>query len=112
MTWPLFCLIPCPFLIFGVLIMAFTQPATFDELWSDERVKSHLLHQPPAGENADFNALYTAYKHMRASDFARFIDFFLAEGRDLHAKNSNGKSLLELVKEHPESNAFVVLLSR
>lgn len=103
---------PTLLLFFGVLIMAFTQPATFDELWSDERVKSYLLRQPPVGEDADFNVLYTAYKHMRANDFARFVDFFLAEGRDLHAKNANGKSLLELVKEHPESNAFVVLLSR
>jgi hypothetical protein len=92
--------------------MAFTQPATFDELWSDERVKGYLHRQPPAGENADFNALYTAYKHMRATDFERFLVFFAAEGRDIHALNPYGKTLLDLVKDHPTSSAFVELLSR
>ena len=96
----------------SVLIMAFNQPATFDELWTDERVKGYLLCQPPAGENADFNALYNAYKHMRSTDFERFLAFFLAEGRDIHALNSNGQSLLTLVKSHPTSGAFVELLSR
>ncbi|MEN9430897.1 MAG: hypothetical protein RJA86_1756 [Pseudomonadota bacterium] len=92
--------------------MAFNQPATFDELWSDERVKGYLHHQPPAGENADFNALYNAYKHMRATDFERFLVFFAAEGRDIHALNPDGKTLLELVKTHPVSLDFVTLLSR
>ena len=92
--------------------MAFNQPATFDELWSDERVKGYLHHQPPAGENADFNALYNAYKHMRATDFERFLACFAAEGRDIHALNPDRKTLLDLVKDHPTSSAFVELLSR
>ena len=45
--------------------MAFTQPANFNEEWSDERVKSYLNHQAPDGDNPDFNVLYVAYKHMR-----------------------------------------------
>ena len=92
--------------------MAFNQPATFDELWSDERVKGYLHHQPPAGENADFNALYNAYKHMRATDFERFLVFFAAEGRDIHALNPDGKTLLDLIKTRPVSLDFVTLLSR
>jgi len=92
--------------------MAFNQPATFDELWSDERVKGYLHRQPPVGENADFNALYTAYKHMRATDFERFLVFFTAEGRDIHARNQDGKTLLDLVKEHSMSQDFVTLLAR
>ena len=58
--------------------MAFTQPANFNEEWSDERVKSYLNHQAPDGDNPDFNVLYVAYKHMRAADFARFLVFFKA----------------------------------
>ena len=92
--------------------MAFNQPATFDELWSDERVKGYLHHQPPAGENADFNALYNAYKHMRATDFERFLVFFTAEGRDIHALNPDGKTMVGLMKTHPVSLDFVTLLSR
>jgi len=93
-----------------ITIMAFAQPATFDEQWDDERVKSYLNRQAPAGENADFNALYVAYKHMRPADFARFLVFFKAEGRNVNALNAQGKSFLSLVQEHPTSVDFVALL--
>ncbi len=91
--------------------MALTQPAKFGEEWNDDRVKGYLNRLPPEGVSADFNVLYTAYKHMRANDFERFLVFFLAEGRDVNAKNSDGKTLLDLAKEHPSSNEFVTVLS-
>lgn len=91
--------------------MALTQPAKFGEEWNDDRVKGYLNRLPPEGENADFNVLYTAYKHMRANDFERFLVFFLADGRDVNATNSDGKTLLDLAKEHPTSNEFVTVLS-
>jgi hypothetical protein len=86
--------------------MAFNQPATFDELWTDERVKGYLLCQPPAGENADFNALYNAYKHMRATDFERFLAFFLAEGRDIHALNSKWSEFINFGKKSSDIRCF------
>jgi hypothetical protein len=91
--------------------MALTQPAKFGEEWNDDRVKSYLNRLPPDGVNADFNVLYTAYKHMRANDFERFLVFFLAEGRDINACNPEGKTLLDLVREHPTSAEFVAVLS-
>jgi hypothetical protein len=91
--------------------MALSQPATFDETWSDERVASYLSRQPVAGENADFHVLMTAYKHMRSTDFQRLLVMFKAAGRDVHARNLQGRSLLEIVREHPQSEAFVTLLS-
>lgn len=92
--------------------MAFTQPAKFGEEWNDERVKGYLNRLPPVGENADFNVLYTAYKHMRANDFERFLVFFIAEGRDVNAVNRDGKSLLTLAQEHPTSHEFVTVLTQ
>jgi len=91
--------------------MALSQPATFDETWSDERVASYLNRQPVAGENPDFHVLMTAYKHMRPSDFQRLLVLFKAAGRDVHARNQQGRSLLDIVREHPQSSAFVALLS-
>ncbi|HQV22519.1 MAG: PA4642 family protein [Moraxellaceae bacterium] len=90
--------------------MAFAQPATFNEQWSDERVKSYLNRQAPTGENADFNALYIAYKHMRPADFERFLVFFKADGRDVNAKNAQGLTFAELIKQHPHAREFVALL--
>lgn len=91
--------------------MALSQPATFDESWSDDRVASYLNRQAVAGENPDFHVLMTAYKHMRATDFQRLLVMFKAAGRDVHARNQQGRSLLEIVREHPQSEAFVSLLS-
>lgn len=90
--------------------MGVTQPARFGEDWSDERVRGYLDRQPPAGENADFHALMTAYKHMRAHDFERFVGFFLAAGRDLAAPNAAGQTLLDIVRSHPKSGEFVAIL--
>lgn len=90
--------------------MGVTQPARFGEDWSDERVKGYLSREAPAGENADFHILMTAYKHMRAYDFERFIAFFLAAGRDINATGPEGRTLLEIVKMHPKSADFVKIL--
>lgn len=90
--------------------MALSQPARFGEDWSDERVRGYLDREPPAGENADFHVLLTAYKHMRVDDFARFLVHFRAAGRDVAARNRDGRSLLDLVREHPQSAGFAQLL--
>lgn len=91
--------------------MSVSQPAKFGESWSDERVRGYLDRQPPAGTNADFHVLHTAYKHMREEDFERFLAYFKAEGRDVSARNPDGRSLLDLVREHPQSQIFVALLA-
>lgn len=90
--------------------MGVSQPARFGEDWSDERVKGYLNQAAPVGDNADFHALMTAYKHMRSCDFERFVGFFQAAGRDINARNSEGKSLLDLVKTHPKATDFVKIL--
>ncbi|MDF3029503.1 MAG: hypothetical protein K0R03_61 [Moraxellaceae bacterium] len=90
--------------------MGVTQPARFGEDWSDERVKGYLDRQAPAGESTDFHVLVTAYKHMRAYDFERFIGYFLEAGRDVNARGPEGKSLLEIVRGHPKSVDFVKIL--
>lgn len=91
-------------------MMALSQPARFGEDWSDERVRGYLDREPPAGVNADFHVLYTAYKHMREDDFARFLAYFREAGRDVGARNPDGRCLLDLVREHAPSAGFGQLL--
>lgn len=90
--------------------MGVTQPARFGEDWSDERVKGYLNRLPPAGENADFHVLMTAYKHMRVYDFERFVGFFKDAGRDLNARGPDGKTLLEIVRGHAKAGEFAQIL--
>jgi hypothetical protein len=47
---------------------------------------------------------------MRPADFARFLVFFKAEGRNVNALSAQGKSFLSLVQEHPTSVDFVTTL--
>ncbi|HET8731431.1 MAG TPA: PA4642 family protein [Moraxellaceae bacterium] len=90
--------------------MGVSQPARFGEDWSDERVRGYLDRAPAPGENADFHALVTAYKHMRPHDFERFVHFFQAAGREINARNAQGQTLLDIVRSHPRSADFVAIL--
>ncbi len=77
-----------------------------DEVWTPERVRSFLDLEPPQDWDADFNVLLRAYRSMRAEDFALFIDMFVAAGRSLDARGPHGKTILEIVTEHPNSAAY------
>ena len=93
--------------------MALSQPATFNEAWSDERVAGYLNHLPPAGENADFHVLYHAYKQMRPHDFERLLNLFTQAGRSLEATNSHGESIGQLIARFPEhSQPFQEVLAK
>ena len=70
------------------------------EVFDDERIKTFLQFLPPAGVNGDYHLLEKAYRGMMAENFETFIGFFIAEGRDLNAKNPDGKTLLEVVSQH------------
>ena len=92
--------------------MGVSQPARFGEDWSDDRVRGYLDRLPPEGENADFHVLMTAYKHMRAHDFERFLGFFTAAGRNLDATDRDGRTLLSFVREHAQSADIAALLEQ
>ncbi|MEB3754742.1 PA4642 family protein [Acinetobacter sp. MD2(2019)] len=93
--------------------MAVSQPATFNEEWSDERVFAYLNHLPPQGINADFHVLYNAYKHMRANDFERLLTQFTADGRNLNATNPEGQSIADVIATYPrQSTEFLAVLKK
>ena len=50
-----------------------------DEVWTQERIKSFLFVEPPAGVNRDFHRLHKAYQSMRADDFEIFIHWKTSE---------------------------------
>lgn len=93
--------------------MAFSQPATFNEEWSDERVFAYLNQLPPEGENADFYVLLHAFKHMRAADYERLIVRFIADGRDLNATNNKSQRIHDVIAAFPRhSQEFLNVLAK
>lgn len=71
-----------------------------DEVWTEDRIRSFLDLLPPAGMNADFHVLYSAYKSMRLEDFELFLSFFKEAGRDLNAQDTQGRTLAQLASQH------------
>ena len=87
-----------------------TQIATRDEEWSDERLKTFLFLEPPAGFPADYNILLKAYRGMTAKLFARFIPLFIEEGKDVNAALTDDSTFLDLVSRHRKSTDYVATL--
>ncbi|MEL0048544.1 MAG: PA4642 family protein [Gammaproteobacteria bacterium] len=81
-----------------------------DEVWDDERINSFLTKEPLGAEPEDFSRLLHAYRSMRLNDFQIFLERFKAQGGDVHATNTAGETLSDIVKEHRQSADFLALL--
>jgi hypothetical protein len=81
-----------------------------DEVWTEERVAGFLSVVSHDEVAEDFHMLLKAYQGMRASDFARFLELFTAEGRDVNASNDAGETVLSIVSKHRRSGEYAELL--
>ncbi len=83
-----------------------------DEVWDEPRIDSFLDKAPMGDEHAEFSVLLNAYRSMRASDFARFIDKFKARGGNVNATDRQGRTLLTLIAEHDKAAPFREILEQ
>ncbi len=81
-----------------------------DEVWTEDRVRSFLKVRSYDEVEEDFHMLLKAYQSMRAEDFAKFVKFFLAEGRDLNSANPEGQTVLGIIREHRKSSEYADIL--
>jgi hypothetical protein len=81
-----------------------------DEVWTEDHVRSFLDVRPHDGSNEDFHMLLKAYQSMRASDFELFVQFFLAESRDINASGRDGRRVLGIVSEHRHGAEYADIL--
>lgn len=87
-----------------------TQRAVTDEWWSDERVQSFLDMETEAGEAADYHVLLKAYRGMVPEAFERFVEFFVQDGRNLNEPGPDGRSILQLIREHRNGADYARIL--
>lgn len=80
------------------------------EVFDDERIRTFLNFRPPEGVDADFHVLEKAYRGMKAENFATFLDFFLAENRNINATDGAGNTLLDIISAHPRAAAYAAAL--
>jgi len=83
-----------------------------DEVWTDERVRSFLEIKSHDRVSRDFHMLLKAYQSMRAEDFAKFVDYFVAAGFDLNRPDPDGRTVLSIVEEHRKSTGYADILRR
>ncbi|MEP5764826.1 MAG: PA4642 family protein [Halieaceae bacterium] len=81
-----------------------------DEVWTEDRVRSFLKVRSYDEVEEDFHMLLKAYQSMRAEDFASFVQFFLAEDRNLNSPNPDGQTVLSIVEEHRKSGEYAAIL--
>lgn len=82
-----------------------------DEVWTEEHIKSFLNLQPVEGLDNDFHTLLTAYQSMRAHDFELFIGFFCGKNRNLKTTNTDGETVLDIVKQHRNGREHADILT-
>ena len=83
-----------------------------DEVWTDERVRSFLDIRSHDNVAEDFHMLLTAYRSMREDDFAQFVGYFVEDGRDIRCQDPEGRTVLDIVREHRRSTGYAAILER
>jgi hypothetical protein len=83
-----------------------------DEVWTEARISEFLDVKPAESVEADYHALMKAYQQMRADDFEKFVDMFVAQGRNVNARNPEGRTAISFMREHVKSAAYVEILQR
>jgi hypothetical protein len=77
------------------------------EVFDTERVKSFLDHQAPEGTSTDFHLLEKAYRSMNIDNFITFLDLFCHSGYNIDATNTDDMTMVQVVAEHNNSDAYV-----
>jgi len=70
------------------------------EIFDEERIKSFLDVEGNGEIDTDYLTLERAYRGMNAENFGTFVQLFSQEGRNLEARNPDGKTLRQVISEH------------
>lgn len=81
------------------------------EVFDDERVRGFLDVEGNGEIDPDYLALERAYRGMKLENFETFIRFFIADGRNINAKNPQGRTLLQVISDHRLSNDYIKVLN-
>ncbi|WP_086929934.1 PA4642 family protein [Agarilytica rhodophyticola] len=81
------------------------------EVFTDERVREFLEVVPVGETDPHFTALERAYRGMKADNFATFVKFFVAEGKDINCTNANGETFLQVISKHRHSGPYITALT-
>lgn len=81
------------------------------ETFDDERIKTFLDVQAPAGINADYHCIEVAYRGMHEENFVTFVKFFSEAGRDVNAVGPTGKTMPQVIAGHRHGAEYLTALN-
>lgn len=84
----------------------------FPEPLSDEHVRSFLRCTPEEGVDADFHVLMRAYRSLRVEEFERFVRFFTEEGRNLQARDPQGRTTADILRGYRRAGPYLEILEQ
>ena len=82
------------------------------EPMTDEQIRAFLQGSQEQGLDQDHHALMRAYRSLRSEDFSRFVDFFIADGRNINAADPSGRTVLAVISSHQQSEDYTAALKR
>ena len=80
------------------------------ETFDDERIKSFLNVQAPAGIDADYHCIEVAYRGMHQENFATFARFFAETGRNINGVGPTGKTMPQIIASHRQGSDYLAAL--
>ena len=80
------------------------------EALTDEQVAAFLQARPYDDQSVEMHILVRAYRGLRADDFRRFLQMFKAEGFDVNATDSEGRTFLSTLREHVQAEEYIAAL--
>ena len=80
-----------------------------DEI-ADESIKLFLQPEPADDTPPSLHKLIKAYRGLRLDDFERFLEFFVAAGHDLDARDGQGRDFIDLVADQHHARPYIELI--
>ncbi len=87
--------------------MANEKAKVIGEELDETKVARYLEMQPVGDENADFHVLTKAYRGLPPEPFGRFLDMFVAAGRNINAHDAQGRTFLATIIGNVGQPAYV-----
>lgn len=87
--------------------MANEKAKVIGEELDETKVARYLEMQPVGDENADFHVLTKAYRGLPPEPFGRFLDMFVAAGRNINARDAKGRTFLTTILGNIGQPAYV-----
>lgn len=80
------------------------------ETFDDDRIKTFLQRESRDDVDRDFHLLETAYRGMKADNFATFVRFFSEAGHNINATNLQGQTFLSILSEHRQADDYILAM--